>query len=99
MAGRIGWIACGTPGCGNPEASVSETAAGTIAFGCHKCQASGYAKAGSKAARLFRQHMTPDADAEPAPKPEPAPAPAPADKKKPAPTPKPANSVFSLGNL
>lgn len=85
---RIGWVACGL--CGNPESSVSENAAGTLSVSCHKCQYSGYAKAGSKAARLVRSSMTADDDATIAPAADPAPTKA---------QPKKANSIFSLGDL
>lgn len=59
---RIGWVACGV--CGNPESSVSENAAGTLSVSCHRCQFSGYAKAGTKGARTIRDQMTPDEDKE-----------------------------------
>lgn len=90
---RIGWVACGV--CGNPESSVTENAAGTLSVSCHKCQFSGYGKAGTKAARIIRGNMTPDED-----------APAPAKPKTPDPDPAPANTpkpakrgFFDMGSL
>ena len=83
---------------------MSETGAGTLNVACHKCQFSGYAKPGTKAARLIRAALRPDEDAAPAPAPEPAPAPPPARKVKastptpPAPAPR-VNSVFSMESL
>ena len=91
---RIGWVACGL--CGNPESSVSENAAGTLSVSCHKCQYSGYAKAGSKAARLVRAAMQADEDAVQT---KPAPIRPAADEPPPKVQPKTANSVFSLANL
>lgn len=60
---RIGWVACSV--CGQPEASVTENATGTLSVSCHKCQFSGYAKSGTKAARLIREKLRPDEDAVP----------------------------------
>lgn len=77
---RIGYTTCKT--CGNPEASVSETATGTLSVSCHRCELSSYAKKGSKAARLIRADLRPDDDA-PAPAgiaDAAAPPPAPAEK-------------------
>jgi hypothetical protein len=98
---RIGWTKCGC--CGNTEASISRTGTGTLSLSCHKCQFSGFAKAGTKAHRLILADMTPDEDAAPDPAPaavkvqpktaKPAPA---AD---PIPAPKKPASVFSLGDL
>jgi len=90
---RIGWVACGV--CGNPEASVTENATGTLSVSCHKCQFSGYGKAGSKAARTIRGNLTPDDDAPTAPAPIQA-APVDAPKPKTAPKAKPSN-LFDLG--
>lgn len=59
---RIGYTTCGL--CGNSEATVSETATGTLSINCHKCEMSGYAKKGSKAARLIRSNLRADDDAE-----------------------------------
>ena len=92
---RIGWVACSV--CGNPESSVTENATGTLSVSCHKCQFSGYAKPGSKAARLIRAAMKPDEDAT-------APAPlattSAADPPKPKPAAKPAaRAAFSLGDV
>lgn len=93
---RIGWTACGV--CGNTEAAVSENATGTLSLSCHKCQFSGYAKPGTKAARQIRAAMTPDDDAaSPTARAHPPEIPAhaiPAPPKKRA-----ANSAFDLANL
>ena len=93
---RIGYTKCGC--CGQPEAAVAETGTGTLSVTCHRCQFSGYAKPGTRAARLIREAMTPDDDA-----PAPTPAPAPAATPVPAPVP-PAKAPrvrvpFSLGSL
>ena len=58
---RIGWGACGV--CGNPEASITKNASETISVRCHRCEYSGFAKAGTKAARAILAQMTPDQDA------------------------------------
>lgn len=72
---RIGYTTCGT--CGNSEATVSETATGTLSINCHKCEMSSYAKRGSKAARMIRANLRPDEDtAEPSNPPAADPAPA-----------------------
>jgi hypothetical protein len=42
---------------------MSENPTGTLSVQCHKCQFSGYAKAGTKAARTLRASMKPDDDA------------------------------------
>lgn len=88
---RIGWVPCGV--CGNPEASLSENPTGTLSVQCHKCQFSGFGKAGTKAARTLRAQMTPDDDAPAAPPPPKPKAPAPelpATRAIPDPKPKPA---------
>lgn len=102
---RVGSIACPAPGCGNQDATVSQTAGGTLNIACHRCQFSGYGKAGTKAKRLIESSMTPDADAE-APAPAPAPkspptkkgAATPAAKAPPAPAPA-AKAGFQLTDL
>jgi len=90
---RIGWVSCGV--CGNPEASVSENTAGTLSVSCHKCQYSGYAKAGTKAARTIRAALKSDDDTPPA-APHAAP---PKAEPKPAPPSRPKNSIFDLGTV
>lgn len=60
---RIGSVPCPVPGCGNQDASVSETPAGTLHISCHRCQISGYAKTGTRAHRLLKQAVTLDDDA------------------------------------
>lgn len=105
---RIGWTKCGC--CGNTEAAISRTGTGTLSLSCHKCQFSGFAKAGTKAHRLVLADMTPDDEAEPDqvkivcrpadPKVQQKTAkPAPAAELTPAPAPKKQSSVFSLGDL
>ncbi len=96
---RIGHTKCGLCGCA--DASVSETATGTLSLSCHRCEFSGYAKSGTRSARLIRAAMVVDDDA-----PEPATAPAPAVKPiktalgRPAPVPAiQSNNPFSLGAL
>jgi hypothetical protein len=92
MAGRIGYTACGC--CGQPEAAVTETNAGTLSLTCHKCQFSAYAKPGTKASRLIRERMTPDEDAQAPDAPAATPTPA-----APAPKTKPARTAFTFQNL
>jgi hypothetical protein len=88
---RIGWVSCGV--CGNPESSVSQNATETLSVQCHKCQFSGFAKAGTKGARLIRANLKTDDD-------QPAPvAPAAAATPKQAPAKKTANSAFDMANL
>jgi len=105
---RIGWTKCGC--CGNTEASISRTGTGTLSLSCHKCQFSGFAKAGTKAHRLILADMTPDDDADPAPvfvspKKDHIQTPAKytntnkAPAAEPSPAPKKPASVFSLGDL
>lgn len=65
---RIGGITCPV-GCGNPDASVSENATGTLSLKCHRCEFSGFATKGTKAARTIRAGLTLDDDAAPAPAP------------------------------
>lgn len=94
---RIGWVPCGV--CGNPEASLSENPTGTLSVQCHRCQFSGFAKAGTKAARTLRGQMKPDDEpaAPPPAKPKTTPAstaPAPA-----APAPAPAKPRSLLESL
>lgn len=91
---RVGSIPCPAPGCDNADATVSETAAGTLNVSCHRCQFSGYGKAGTKAKRLIEAAMTRDSDAAP---PAPATTPAPVAPS-PSPAPKRA-SAFSIGDL
>ena len=93
---RIGWVECGV--CGNPEAALSKNEHGTVTLRCHRCEFSGFAKAGTKSARDLQARMKPDADAAPEPKP--------AKPAKAAPTPEPTpqprrvpNSAFALGEL
>lgn len=98
---RVGWTKCGV--CGNPESSVTENSAGTLSLACHKCQFSGYAKAGTKAARLVRAAMTPDEETDSGPtraKPEPPmqkPGTEPPGEMKPVP--KGIRSAFNLMDL
>lgn len=99
---RIGWVPCGV--CGNPEASLSENPTGTLSVQCHKCQFSGFGKAGTKAARILRASMKPDDDAPTvaAPKSTPPAAPkaAPPAPKPPAAAPtKAPEPVGLLGSL
>lgn len=91
MTGRIGYTRCGT--CGNPEATVDQTKADTLAIGCHKCGFSGYAKAGTKAKRLVLAAMTPEVD-DTQPKPSPAPAPVPTPTPTPPPKPRTAGTLL-----
>lgn len=99
---RIGYTSCGC--CGNPEASISRTATGTLSLTCHRCEFSGFAKVGTKAHRLTTAAMTPDEDetGAPAPVSDPPPAKTPKAPKPPTPTPTPpraARSVFDLAQL
>lgn len=98
---RIGFTACGC--CGNPEASISKTATGTLSLTCHRCEFSGFAKVGTKAHRLTTAAMTIDDDETGAPAPviDPTPAKAPKAPKAPTPTtpPRAARSVFELADL
>lgn len=98
---RIGFTACGC--CGNPEASISRTATGTLSLTCHRCEFSGFAKVGTKAHRLTNAAMTMDEDDAAASMPisEPQTAKAPkAAKAPPTPTPpRAARSVFQLADL
>lgn len=73
---RIGSIPCPTHGCGNGDATVSKTGAGTLNISCHRCEQSSYAKAGTRAHRLITAHMTPDAEDAPPAKQADKPAPA-----------------------
>jgi hypothetical protein len=90
MAKKIGYTKCHH--CGNSEATVKETETGTLSVNCHHCDLSSFAKAGTKAARLIRQSMTPDTESlESAPKSAAQAAPAPAPKK--------PTSVFNPASL
>lgn len=94
---RIGWTTCGV--CANPEASVSENAAGTLSVACHKCQFSGYAKSGSRAARKIREKLEPDEDEKssaPTQKSKPEPEPSPPEKTQ---SKRKVSTVFELGNI
>ena len=62
---RIAGITC--PVCAQPDASVSRSKGNTLNVKCHRCDFSGYAQPGTRAARLIEQRMTPDDDASPAP--------------------------------
>lgn len=95
MAGRIGWTRCGC--CGQPEAAVSETDKGTLSITCHKCQFSGFAKAGTKAKRLTLAELIPEADEDASPPKGTAqagPAPAPQEPPKTPPAAKPAGLLI-----
>lgn len=76
---RIGGMTC-PMGCGNPDASVSENATGTLSVKCHRCEFSGFASKGTKAARTIRAKMLADDDGAPPDRIEP-PATAPAARK------------------
>jgi hypothetical protein len=87
---------------------VVQSAQGTLNISCHRCQFSGYGKAGTKAKRLIEAAMTKDDDAEPPPPPAPSPAPKePKAKDKgakppepsPTPAPSPAPKGFRLAGL
>lgn len=87
---RLGGRAC--PLCG-AQLVIRRNPAGTVTFACSGadgCDASGFAKKGTKAAALLTAGL---AGAEPAPSPSPAPAPEPARTKRQAPAP------FNLGGL
>ena len=62
---REGFIPCHAPGCSNPEAAVRETPAGTLAYSCHRCQFSGFAKKGTKSYAAILAMI--DAPTDPAP--------------------------------
>ena len=107
---RIGSIRCPAPGCGNGDATVSETAAGTLNIGCHRCQFSAYGKAGTRAKRLIeaattldddapRKTPAPPAPAAPAAAPKAAPPKAPAKTPTPAPTTPPAAAPKASGGF
>lgn len=90
---RIGWGTCGV--CGNPEAAISRNDHGTVTVRCHRCEFSGYAKGGTKAARHILAGMTPDAEGG-APAADPAPAGDP-PKAKPARAPAQPFDLSQLG--
>jgi len=102
---RAGHTTC--PLCGAAEIAITRTGAGTLNLKCHKCEFTGYAKPGTRAARLVAQQMVIDTDDE-----APAAPAAAASKGKPAkpaaadlqatpppPVKKPQSSVFDLGQL
>lgn len=96
---RIGGTKCQV--CGNADATVSKTATGTLSISCHRCEASAFAKVGTRAHRLVLASMIMDDDQKPEQKTsEPS---EPNHKEKPQKSQpqtmhKPA-SVFSLGDL
>lgn len=71
---RIGGMPC-PMACGNNDASVSENATGTLSVKCHRCEFSGFATKGTKAARAIRGQLKPDDDETPTAAPPAAPAP------------------------
>ena len=90
---RIGWAKCPIQTCGNTEASLSRNDHGTVTLRCHRCEFSGYAKAGTKAARDLLAGMKPDAEGG-----APAAAAAPGATAEPAPA-KPARAPRQPFNL
>lgn len=94
---RIGWGTCGV--CGNPEASISRNDHGTVTLRCHRCEFSGYAKGGTKAARAILAGMKADPDAEGQAQAAPPTAKAPPAAPAPAKPARAVSSVFDLSQL
>lgn len=84
---KVGTVACL---CCGEAIPVKETKGAGVSVCCPWCDFSGYAKAGTTAARNIKAKMKPDAAETPAPAPKPAPA------AKPAPVPKPASMAGLL---